>query len=91
MEWLREVNPPRTLCDDALSDPEITVALFSQMVVKIGKAISDKKAQNSAMIISCHMTPGRTAVEASSMCKLSFSLQDRRTSRDLRRERMESF
>lgn len=52
-------------------DPEITLAVFSKVVVKIGKAISDKKSQNKAVIISCHMLPGRTDVELSSMFRTS--------------------
>lgn len=68
-------------------DPEITLAGFSQMMVKIGKAISDKKTQNRAMIISCHVIPERTDVELSSMFKPSLLWQNQRTWKDLRKER----
>lgn len=68
-------------------DPEITLAVFSQMVVKIGKAISDKKAQNRAVIISGHMIPGRADVELSSTFKPSLPWQNPMTWQDLRKER----
>lgn len=61
------------------------------MVVNIGKAVSDKKAQNSAVIIFCHVMTGRTDVECSSNVQtVSFLAKPKDLAGPPKRERIKS-
>lgn len=71
VEYLKKGQPTQNIVMRLCLDSQITLAVFSKVVVKIEKAISDKKAQNKAVLICCHMLPGRTDVELFSMFKTS--------------------
>lgn len=61
------------------------------MVVKIGKAITDRKAQNGAVIIFCHVIPRRTVTELCSV-PTTYALAKPKDLAGLqKREKMEDF